>query len=507
MAVIESFIALFHQFNDFLGTLGGELLKNSIDLVLFTIVLYMLISEWLKYKKNDLLPLIAAFATLMLARAFMTLVQGFLIFRKIPEIIWYQPFIPVFEQGLQLFSLILLTTAFLYPIYKNKQKQYYSFILLQIYLLVIIVSIAQLIWFNTLDNNLNFNFKTHIVFLIFEIIKFAVLLYTIYLILYNTKLIGKYANHILLAFLIYLCIPIITIINYLFFESSNKLLRVIVHPLPFLATLFFLRVIFLKLVDKATLQQQLSETKQKYKVAKELNKLKDEFVSIVSHELRTPLTNIKLYLSLLLRGEFGKITKQQKETVNIVNDESNRLSNLIEDILSLAKFEQKKERLFLKQCNLHDLVEKTIYHALAKQKKIIIKNHIPQNMIITLDEGKIKQVIINLFSNAIKFTPEKGVITFTAEERQDSFILKIIDTGIGIPKDKIPKLFNKFYQVENHLTRTVAGTGLGLVIVKKIIELHQGKIFVESELDRGTTFIIVIPKSITINNELNNTHK
>ncbi|MBI5392382.1 HAMP domain-containing histidine kinase [Candidatus Woesearchaeota archaeon] len=504
MAYLESFIALFHAVNDFLGTLDGELFKNTIDLVLFTIVLYMLLSEWLKNRKKDLLYLIAAFASLVLGRALITISQGFLIFRDINPAKWFMPFIPVFDQGLEIFALILLTHAFLYPLFKENTKKFHKQIFFLIYILLLIASLSELIWLNTINNNSLFQFKNHFTFIILEIIKFMLLFYATIMVLSNKKKIGRYANHILSAFIIYLFIPVINLVNSIFFNYTSKLLRVIIHPLPFLATLLFLRVIFLKLVDKATLKHELSITKQKYKVAEELNKLKDEFVSVVSHELRTPLTNIKLYLSLLLNGEFGKISKSQKETVTIINNESNRLSSLIEDILSLAKLEQKKEKLLLKKINLFQLVESSIYYNLAKEKRIKVKNNIPKKMEVIVDENKIKQVIINLFSNAIKFTPEKGTITFSALTDDQNWHLSIKDTGIGIPKEKIPQLFNKFFQVENHLTRKVAGTGLGLVIVKKIVELHNGAIAVDSEINNGATFKMKFPiYQIQIDNKNN----
>ncbi|MBS3137225.1 HAMP domain-containing histidine kinase [Candidatus Woesearchaeota archaeon] len=505
MAYLESFIALFHTVNDFLGTLNGELFKNSLDLVLFTIVLYMLISEWLKNKRKDILYLIAAFLSLVLGRILITISLSFLIFRDISSLKWFMPFIPVFDHGLEIFALILLTHAFMYPIFKENIKKFHQQIFILIYFLALIISISELIWLNTDISNTSFQFKNYSVFIIFEITKFLLLFYTIIMILCFKNKIGRYTNHILSAFIIYLLVPIINLINSVFFNYTSKLLRVIIHPLPFLATLLFLRVIFLKLVDKATLQQELSITKQKYKVAEELNKLKDEFVSVVSHELRTPLTNIKLYISLLLRGEFGKISNQQKDTLTIVNNESNRLSSLIEDILSLAKLEQKKEKLLLKKINLFQLVESSIYYNLAKEKKIKVRNDISKKIEVFVDENKLNQVIINLFSNAIKFTHEKGEIIFTAAVNTQYWNLSIKDTGIGIPKDKIPQLFNKFFQVENHLTRKAAGTGLGLVIVKKIVELHNGTIAVDSDINKGTTFRLQFPTTITINNNNDNT--
>jgi len=264
---------------------------------------------------------------------------------------------------------------------------------------------------------------------------------------------------------------------------------------PLLAIVLFTRVVYLKLVDKAHLQQKLHETERKYQHQKEIVSMKDEFVSIVSHELRTPLTSMKLYLSLLLDGKLGKITPKQEDALNIVATESNRLSELINDILTLSKLENKRTELRKKMCNLRKLTDHKPYAAMAEKKNIIVINNIPDNIVVHVDPNKFRQVFINLFTNAIKYTPEGGTVWLMADQDKDAWTFSVKDTGTGIKEEHIENIWKKFYQVSDYRTRNVGGTGLGLSIVRSIVEMHGATISVQSEYGKGSTFTARFPNA------------
>ena len=219
--------------------------------------------------------------------------------------------------------------------------------------------------------------------------------------------------------------------------------------------------------------------------------MKDEFVSVVSHELRTPLTSIKLYLSLMKNNKLGNVTTKQKEALNILSDEATRLSLLINDMLDLNKLESNKARLCLTKFDLNEL-NNPLYYSLAKEKKLVVKFKISKNVKVMCDPDKIKQVFVNLMSNAIKFT-DKGSIKIDVMVSSKEWKLIVKDSGHGIPEKHLPKLFEKFYQVGDYMTRKNKGTGLGLSIVKRIVNMHNGKIVVNSKEGKGTTFVLTFP--------------
>lgn len=230
---------------------------------------------------------------------------------------------------------------------------------------------------------------------------------------------------------------------------------------------------------------------------KKLDELKSEFVSNVSHELRTPLTSIKGYSALLYSNRVGEISKDQKECLKIVIDETDRLTRLINDVLDVSKLESQKVQMTLENIDLKPFLEEvlTLLTPQAKEKNIDLYYDCPDTK-LRIDKDKIKQVFNNLISNAIKFTYANGRIDILVKDLPQYVQIAVKDTGKGIPKDKIGKLFDKFYQVDPVLTKTTPGTGLGLVIAKHIVELHKGRIWVESDVKRGSTFYFTINKKI-----------
>ncbi|MBU1854943.1 MAG: HAMP domain-containing histidine kinase, partial [Nanoarchaeota archaeon] len=387
--------------------------------------------------------------------------------------------------------LILLTNSFIFPVFADKVDKLKKKMSFEVVVLFIFVFVIEIFWLFTVIKVPAANFQDHLGFLLLELLKILVLYSPIYYIIANMNKFGRYGPHIIIAFLVYMITPITNVINFVFFDCSNNNLVVFAHPFLFISILLFTRVTFLKLVDKATLKRELAETKQKYVHEHELSIMKDEFVSTVSHELRTPITSMKLYLSLLRQKKFGVLNNKQLKAVKIVENESNRLSKLISDILNLSRLESKKVAVKIDEVNLRRLINDNLYYNLAEQKGLIIENKILKKFLVKIDSEKFKQVFINLFSNAVSYAKSKIIIFASKKTNYWEFIIE--DDGVGIPKDKIDKLFDKFYRIGDYLTKDKGGTGLGLAIVKNIVKMHRGEIIVESEEGKGSRFIVRIP--------------
>lgn len=233
---------------------------------------------------------------------------------------------------------------------------------------------------------------------------------------------------------------------------------------------------------------------------RKLERVRTEFIANVSHELKTPLTSIKGFAETLKSG--GMDDKQDAiRFLNIIEDEADRLYRLINDILSLSELEQRKAKIVEKEIK----VEKTIKEVLSMLKSQSDKKNIELSVNVqeelenfTGDSDKFKQMLINLVDNAIKYTPENGKVWVEAynqgeKESIDKIVIKVKDNGIGIPKQNMQRLFERFYRVDKARSRKVGGTGLGLAIVKHIVILFNGEIEVESEVGKGTEFKITLP--------------
>ncbi len=234
-----------------------------------------------------------------------------------------------------------------------------------------------------------------------------------------------------------------------------------------------------------------------------LNSVKNDFVSMVSHELRTPLTAIKGFVHVVLNEEAGKINEQQKKFLGIVDQSSNHLNRLIGDLLDLSKIESGLISLKLEQLDLADVVRKSVETNInqIKNKDIRLQLEIDKELPkISCDHSRLMQVYNNLISNAVKFTDLGGHITITVKEKGDFICSSVSDNGVGIPKEEHEKIFEKFYQVDSTHTRVVGGTGLGLFIVRTIVELHGGNIWLDSIPGSGSTFSFLIPKIKSIKN-------
>lgn len=233
----------------------------------------------------------------------------------------------------------------------------------------------------------------------------------------------------------------------------------------------------------------------------ELDQMKQDFVSNVTHELRSPITSIRGYIDLLLQGAGGSLTELQADYLSVIKNSTVRLGRFIDNLLDVAKIEAHKLRLSPESQHLFPLAHEmeVLFKPQMDEKKIRFVNAVPKNLPPAFaDKDKLAEVLINLTSNAIKFTPDNGEIRLSAVEGPNYLEMSLQDSGVGIPKDAAAKLFNKFEQVKSSqgLARKQKGTGLGLTIAKGIIEAHGGKIWVESPppAGQGTVFHFTVPK-------------
>jgi PAS domain S-box-containing protein len=223
-------------------------------------------------------------------------------------------------------------------------------------------------------------------------------------------------------------------------------------------------------------------------------KLKDELVSTVSHELRTPLTSIRGFAELMLNRNYP--SEKQREFLAVIQTEATRLAKLINDFLDIQRIESGKQTYDFQWTDLAPLLTQslTVFSGMGEQHhlRLDVASILPP---MRIDSDRIQQVLANFLSNAVKFSPQGGTITVSAQQRENDVIVSVTDQGIGIPPEALSKLFSKFYRVDTQDTRSIGGTGLGLALVKKIIEAHGGRAWVESTPGQGSAFFFSLPVS------------
>ncbi|MGE6257421.1 two-component system histidine kinase PnpS [Heyndrickxia sporothermodurans] len=227
-----------------------------------------------------------------------------------------------------------------------------------------------------------------------------------------------------------------------------------------------------------------------------LEKMRSEFVANVSHELKTPVTSLKGFAETLLDGAMydPEITKS---FLTIIHDESERLHRLITDILHLSKIEQHQLPFHPEPLNVIDVIYESIDTIQEEINRKQLTFRLPekqQQVIIEAEKDRLQQIILNLAANAVTYTPEKGYIEISLHEQEEQIEIIVADSGIGISKEDLPRIFERFYRVDKARSRNSGGTGLGLAIVKHLVESHHGSIHVESEEGKGTKFTITLPK-------------
>ncbi|WP_114572000.1 PAS domain S-box protein [Exiguobacterium flavidum] len=221
-----------------------------------------------------------------------------------------------------------------------------------------------------------------------------------------------------------------------------------------------------------------------------MDQVKNELVSTVSHELRTPLSSILGYMELLLHRQVSP--EKTRRYIETVHNEANRLTSLLNDFLDIQRMEDGRQQYEFEEFSLHDLVIETVETFSETARHTISLHSEDDPLFIQADRNKIKQVLINLMSNAIKYSPHANQVDLTLTRQEDHAVIEVKDYGIGIPHNSFDKLFTKFYRVDNSDVRKIGGTGLGLAICKEIIESHGGSISVESEVGKGSLFSVML---------------
>ncbi len=225
-----------------------------------------------------------------------------------------------------------------------------------------------------------------------------------------------------------------------------------------------------------------------------LDEMKSEFVSNVSHELRTPLSIIKSYSEALLTQVKPDDFQTREKFLTVIDNETDRLSTIVTNLLDLSKIEAGKFHLNYSKFSIEEVIHSIITAFKPKTQKMSVLTEFDSALpLLNADEDKIREVLLNLVANSIKFSPEGGIINISVEQNEDVITCSVSDTGIGMHNDKLKHIFKKFYRVDNSDTYEIEGTGLGLSIVKHIIESHKGKISVESIFGKGSVFTFSLP--------------
>ncbi|MEA3224682.1 MAG: PAS domain S-box protein [Planctomycetota bacterium] len=241
--------------------------------------------------------------------------------------------------------------------------------------------------------------------------------------------------------------------------------------------------------------RDITERKKAEEKLKETMELKSQFISTVSHELRTPLTAMKEGLGIVLDEVVGQINEKQRKFLDIAKKNADRLNDLINDVLDFQKLKAGRMKLDIQSNDIEDVLSEVHETMALHAKKDGVKLSFASGQELPearFDRRKIIQVLTNLVSNAIKFTPEKGRVAVNVRHQNEDWVIGVSDTGVGIPKESLRKIFERFYRVQRRREQ-VQGTGLGLAIVHEIVMMHGGRIEVSSELDRGTTFTVFLP--------------
>jgi signal transduction histidine kinase len=249
-------------------------------------------------------------------------------------------------------------------------------------------------------------------------------------------------------------------------------------------------------VRDITERKQTEELRLEVEKHIRLDKLKDDFINTVSHELRTPLSITKEAISLILEKAIGEINDQQAEILGIAKNNTERLARIINGLLDVSKIEAGKVELHKQDFDIQSLLREIVqgFEGKAREKGLELRLNVPdETILVYADEDKVSQIFTNLIDNAVKFTAQ-GSIEVSAAEENEEIECRVRDTGIGIPPESLPKIFDKFTQFGRKDGPGEKGTGLGLSIVKGLVEVHGGSIRVESELGRGTALTFTLPK-------------
>jgi signal transduction histidine kinase len=238
-------------------------------------------------------------------------------------------------------------------------------------------------------------------------------------------------------------------------------------------------------------EERTRQLTQALEEVKKISKRKSDFISSVSHEIRTPLTSIKGYAAILLASKLGALPEEIRSRLEKINRHSDELVHMVNDLLDISRIESGKVEIKKEALSLRAITDKIadLFSEQFKTKNISFSSNLPDDCReILADRSQIERVFINLVGNALKFTPQNGKIDINANRTNKIIQINVKDTGFGIPEDAQESIFEEFFRVDNTINQEVKGTGLGLTLVKHIIEAHQGKIWVKSKVGEGSTF-------------------
>jgi len=227
-----------------------------------------------------------------------------------------------------------------------------------------------------------------------------------------------------------------------------------------------------------------------------MDHLRADFLSMVSHELKSPLSSLLMQISVILDGLAGKVTTKQKDLLGKAKAKTKGMITLVNDILDYRRLEEGKSLQKIESLNLAEILERTVelMRLSAEEKGINMTCEIDEGLpMLSGDRGGMEAIFVNLISNAIKYTPKGGDVNVSLNKEGKGTRLMVVDTGIGVPDEDIDQIFEKFYRIKTEQTRSIGGSGLGLSIVKGVVDAHGGVIHVESEVGSGTTFIVSLP--------------
>ncbi len=227
----------------------------------------------------------------------------------------------------------------------------------------------------------------------------------------------------------------------------------------------------------------------------EMDRLKSVFLASMSHELRTPLNSIIGFTGIILQGMSGEVSEEQRKQLTMVKNSASHLLSLINDILDISKIEAEKVELSLEEFSLDGAVREVVepFSSVASEKGLELVTDVPEGVTLFSDKRRVKQVLINLVSNAVKFTDQGSVQIAARIPGDDNLEVRVIDTGVGIKREDMDKLFQPFQQIDVSLTKKHEGSGLGLHLSKKLADLLGGDISAKSEYGRGSEFTFTMP--------------
>jgi signal transduction histidine kinase len=246
-----------------------------------------------------------------------------------------------------------------------------------------------------------------------------------------------------------------------------------------------------------TANRELNEANTKLR---ELAELKEEFLALTTHDLRSPLTVISGVISFFTSGRLGELSPEQQNMVAMMERNAQSLIELVNDLLDASKIESGTMRLDITSINLRALIDELqeTMQPLAREKEITLEDNLPEDLpLVEADRTKLRRILVNLLSNALKFTRKGGRVQVRAEQMDGHVRVSVADTGVGIAPEDVARLFDKYEQARSRATRGEKGTGLGLYITKQLVELHGGKITVDSTPGYGSTFSFTLPKAVT----------